>query len=111
MTIGWGTLHDQFVEATATPEGSLEWRHFQRSCAHLERLGILTSAKANAWGFRFGTTEMSEGLNGYYFVERVDAVAFGNAHFPDGRFWEPAFFGELFFTVASGDRTSFPAGR
>ena len=95
MTIGWNTLHEQLVEALATPEGSPERNHFQRSCAHLERLGVLTLIRANAWGFRFDETGMSEGLNGYYFVDRADAIAFGNAHFRSSLNWAPTFFGEL----------------
>lgn len=94
-TQDWQQLCDQVRTAERAGENSPEMGALIKSCAHLERLGVLTKTKANAWGLRSSTGHVSRGLpGGYWFTTREYAAGFTKAY---GQSWEPTLFGSLMF--------------
>ncbi len=88
-------LSEQVRAAEGRGESSPELKTLMKTCAHLERVGVITKTKANAWGVRSCKENVSQGLpGGYWFTKREYAAGFARVYAPS---WEPTFFGSLMF--------------
>lgn len=91
----WQQLCDQVRSAERAGEDSPEMGALMKACVRLERLGVLTKTKVNAWGLRSCTENTSRGLpGGYWFTTRGHAAGFSGAY---GLSWEPTLFGSFMF--------------